>query len=119
MNGHHSRRAAAIACITFLGLCPIAARAQSTTDAAATESDPLLDTALPPIWSIGAGSDVRAFLAADVPAELKRAALRRAWATDPTVRDFVGLSENSWEFSSHYPDWLAAAPQSSQSDARQ
>jgi hypothetical protein len=33
-----------------------------------------------------------------VPADLTRAALRRAWSSDPTIRDFVGLSENSWDF---------------------
>ena len=43
-------------------------------------------------------SDVRAFLAPGVPEELTRAALRRAWATDPTIRDFVGLAENQWDF---------------------
>jgi hypothetical protein len=50
---------------------------------------------LPPIAAIDAGSDIRAFLAAGVPAELTRAALRRAWSADPAIRDFVGLSENS------------------------
>jgi hypothetical protein len=29
---------------------------------------------------------------------LTRAALRRAWSADPTIRDFIGLSENSWDF---------------------
>jgi hypothetical protein len=29
---------------------------------------------------------------------LTQAALRRAWAADPTIRDFIGLSENSWDF---------------------
>jgi hypothetical protein len=29
---------------------------------------------------------------------MTRAALRRAWAADPTIRDFIGLSENSWDF---------------------
>jgi len=29
---------------------------------------------------------------------LTRAALRRAWSVDPAIRDFVGLSENSWDF---------------------
>ena len=59
----------------------------------------LLDLAsLPPIESIGGGSDIRPFLAAGVPADLTRAALRRAWSTDPAIRDFVGLSENSWDF---------------------
>ncbi|MGH6798478.1 MAG: DUF3306 domain-containing protein, partial [Roseiarcus sp.] len=56
------------------------------------ENQPLFDPAsLPPIESIGAGSDIRAFLAAGVPADLTRAALRRAWSADPTIRDFVGL----------------------------
>jgi Protein of unknown function (DUF3306) len=55
-------------------------------------------TKLPPIETITAESDIRAFLAPGVPPELTRAALRRAWATDPKIRDFVGLSENSWDF---------------------
>jgi hypothetical protein len=53
---------------------------------------------LPPIESIGAGSDIRPFLVPDVPADLTRAALRRAWSTDPAIRDFIGLSENSGDF---------------------
>jgi hypothetical protein len=53
---------------------------------------------LPPIESIAVGSDIRPFLAAGVPADLTRAALRRAWSADPTIRDFIGLSENSWDF---------------------
>jgi len=55
---------------------------------------------LPPIDSIGAGTDIRAFLAPGVPVELTRAALRRAWATDPKVRDFVGLADYDWDFNS-------------------
>ena len=55
-------------------------------------------TALPPIESITATSDVRVFLAPGVPEELTRAALRRAWVIDPTIRDFVGLAENQWDF---------------------
>jgi hypothetical protein len=55
---------------------------------------------LPPIESITAESDIRAFLAPGIPPELTRAALRRAWAGDPRIRDFVGLSENSWDFNS-------------------
>jgi hypothetical protein len=63
------------------------------------EPPPPVDPALlPPIESIGAGSDIRAFLAAGVPADLTRAALRRAWSADPAIRDFIGLSENSWDF---------------------
>jgi hypothetical protein len=33
-----------------------------------------------------------------VPEDLARVALRRAWAADPAIRDFIGLSENSWDF---------------------
>jgi hypothetical protein len=53
---------------------------------------------LPPIESIGAQSDIRPFLQPGVPQELTRAALRRAWVTDPAIHDFVGLSENCWDF---------------------
>lgn len=62
-------------------------------------------TKLPPIESITAETDIRVFLAPGVPAELTRAALRRAWASDPKIRDFVGLSENSWDFNA--PDAIA------------
>ena len=62
-------------------------------------TQPLFDAAsLPPIAAIGPGSDIRPFLDPGVPQELTRAALRRAWTTDPAIRDFVGLSENSWDF---------------------
>jgi len=69
-------------------------------DAAATAStDPEFDiTTLPSLESITANSDIRAFLQRGVPAALSRAALRRAWSADPAIRDFVGLSENSWDF---------------------
>ena len=65
----------------------------------AQETDPLANLAsLPPIESIGAGSDIRAFLAPGMPADLARAALWSAWSADPAIRDFIGLSENSWDF---------------------
>jgi Protein of unknown function (DUF3306) len=53
---------------------------------------------LPPIESIAADTDIRAFLAPGVPPELARAALRRAWAADPKIRDFVGLADYDWDF---------------------
>jgi hypothetical protein len=53
---------------------------------------------LPPIDSITAETDIRAFLAPGVPAETTRAALRRAWVTDAKIRDFVGLAECAWDF---------------------
>jgi hypothetical protein len=55
-------------------------------------------TSLPSLESITAATDVRPFLMPGVPADLARAALRRAWAADPTIRDFVGLAENAWDF---------------------
>jgi Protein of unknown function (DUF3306) len=61
--------------------------------------EPLFDPAsLPPIESIAADTDIRAFLAPGVPPELARAALRRAWAADPKIRDFVGLADYDWDF---------------------
>ena len=79
------------------------ASAEETQSAAPVAKDltppPAIDPeTLPPIESIGAGTDITAFLRAGVPANLTRAALRRAWAADPAIRDFVGLSENSWDF---------------------
>ncbi len=53
---------------------------------------------LPPIETINAATELRAFLGEGVPAELALAALRRGWSADPAIRDFVGLSENSWNF---------------------
>jgi hypothetical protein len=53
---------------------------------------------LPPIDSLDAASDITPFLARGVPTELTRQALRKAWQSDPAIRDFIGLSENSWDF---------------------
>ena len=68
------------------------------SDAPASHEDARPLPQLPAIESIVAESDVRAFLAPGVPPELTRAALRRAWSADPKIRDFIGLSENSWDF---------------------
>ncbi|WP_029032649.1 DUF3306 domain-containing protein [Salinarimonas rosea] len=45
--------------------------------------------ALPPIETIDATTDITGFLRKGVPAVLKNAALRRAWATNPAVRDYL------------------------------
>src|SRR5690348_13075829 len=75
-------------------------RVSEVSDVTPPEStQPLSDpVSLPAVESIDAAADVRAFLAPGVPAELTRAALRRAWSADPAIRDFIGLSENSWDF---------------------
>jgi hypothetical protein len=80
------------------------------------EPAPVDPAALPPIESIGAETDIRAFLAAGVPAELKRAALRKAWSADPAISGFVGLSENSWDFNA--PDGVPGFGPLSAEDVR-
>ena len=52
---------------------------------------------LPPIESIGAGTDISAFMQRGVPLALRHAALRRAWSADPAIRDFMGPTENYWD----------------------
>src|SRR5262245_48071524 len=76
--------------------------------ASAPETAPLpkLDgESLPPIESISAETDIAAFMRTSVPEALKRAALRRAWSSDPAIRDFVGLNENYWDAAG--PDGIA------------
>jgi hypothetical protein len=53
---------------------------------------------LPSLDVIDAHTDITAFLRSDVPAELRLAALRRAWSADPAIRDFKGMQENGWDF---------------------
>jgi Protein of unknown function (DUF3306) len=65
----------------------------------ATPLEPAFDLkSLPPIESITAATDIRPFLAPGVPVELARAALRRAWSSDPRIRDFVGLADYDWDY---------------------
>jgi hypothetical protein len=66
---------------------------------APVEPAPVFDPAsLPSLESIGAQTDISAFLKPGVPGELRLAALRRAWTADPAIRDFKGLAENDWDF---------------------
>ena len=62
------------------------------------EAGPGAKLELPPVETIDATTDIRVFLQKGVPQDLTRAALRRAWSSDPAIRDFIGLSENSWDF---------------------
>jgi hypothetical protein len=62
------------------------------------EDSPVDLASLPPLESITAGTDIRAFLQSGVPADLAKAALRRAWAADPAIRDFIEIAENQWDF---------------------
>src|SRR5262245_33619643 len=71
------------------------ASSPETAAAPPAEFDP---ASLPSIESITAETDIRGFLQSGVPADLAKAALRRVWTTDPTIRDFVGIAENQWDF---------------------
>lgn len=52
---------------------------------------------LPPLESLHAGSDYRAFLGANVPKALRVAALRKAWTSDPTIAAHRPLVEYDWD----------------------
>lgn len=68
-------------------------------EAAPTIDRPAFDPAsLPPVEELTAESDFAAFLREEVPAALRRAALRRAWTLDPAIRDFVGPAEYAWDY---------------------
>jgi hypothetical protein len=97
------RKAAAVRpeAVTEQPAAPAAAASERSELPSATpvpESRPEPPAELPPIDSIDSGTDIRAFLEQGVPQDLTRAALRRAWNSDPAIRDFIGLSENAWDF---------------------
>ena len=80
---------------------PVSDRAVATavpSEAAAADDAPFDLASLPSIESIAADTDIVGFLRSEVPAELTRAALRRAWTSDPAIRDFIGIAENQWDF---------------------
>ena len=78
---------------------PVPAAVQGAAPVPEATSEAEIDLSkLPPIDSITAATDITAFLRENIPQELSRAALRRAWAADPAIRDFVGLAENAWDF---------------------
>jgi len=74
-------------------------QARAPQESAAMPQNQSFDLAsLPSIESIDAKTDVTAFLRPGVPPDLTRAALRRAWSSDPAIRDFIGPVENGWDF---------------------
>jgi hypothetical protein len=60
--------------------------------------EPFDPASLPSIETITVDTDVRGFLRSQVPVALTRAALRKAWASDPAIRDFIGIAESQWDF---------------------
>lgn len=78
---------------------PAQALRTEPSPAPAEPANPEVDlSSLPSIETIDAETDITVFLREGIPQELSRAALRRAWAADPAIRDFVGLAENAWDF---------------------
>jgi Protein of unknown function (DUF3306) len=93
-----SRRKRTVAVQPDTGETPPPNPAESAKPVSPTTGETPSAPSLPPIESIECAADIKAFLAPGVPLELTRAALRRAWAADPAIRDFIGLSENAWDF---------------------
>jgi uncharacterized protein DUF3306 len=77
---------------------PIETEAISGPGQDAEIDEPFDPASLPSIETITVDTDIRGFLQTRVPVELTRAALRRAWASDPAIRDFIGIAENQWDF---------------------
>lgn len=63
---------------------------------------------LPPLDSLGSDSDYTGFLRREVPADLRREALRRAWASDPAIAGFRGFAEYDWDYNA--PGYGALRP---------
>jgi len=62
------------------------------------DDGPIDPATLPPLESLGADSDYRMFLKKGVPEALRIAALRKAWMTDPFIRDFRGPAEYALDY---------------------
>ena len=74
----------------------VAPQAKLSSESEKQEIDP---ATLPPIESLGADSDYTIFLRQGVPEALRIAALRKAWASDPFIRDFRSPAiEYGWDF---------------------
>jgi hypothetical protein len=63
---------------------------------------------LPSLDSLGSGSDYTGFLRSNVPAELRREALRKAWTSDPVIAGFRGFAEYDWDYNA--PGYGALLP---------
>lgn len=68
------------------------------TDGAEAAPDSVDPATLPPVESLGPGSDFTAFLRAGVPEALRNAALRRLYMTDPFISTFKEVADYDWDF---------------------
>jgi hypothetical protein len=79
-------------------VAPVGTETPSVQQPNEVADEPFDPASLPSIETITVDTDVRGFLQSRVPAALTRAALRQAWASDPAIRDFIGIAENQWDF---------------------
>jgi uncharacterized protein DUF3306 len=77
------------------GVPPADAQAEPAPEQPGEEVDLSL---LPPVEEITSATDITGYLKAGVPEALRTAVLRKVWTSDPAIRDFIGLSENAWDF---------------------
>ena len=62
------------------------------------DDDAIDPATLPPLESLGPDSDYTLFLKKGVPEALRIAALRKAWMSDPFIRDFRGPAEYALDY---------------------
>jgi hypothetical protein len=63
------------------------------------DDDAIDPATLPPIESLGPASDYTVYLKKGVPEALRLAALRKAWMSDPFIRDFRSPAiDYGWDF---------------------
>jgi hypothetical protein len=89
---------AAAASSVDASVAPSEVKAEPDPGVANADQESLDWKSLPSVESITETTDIRGFLRSGVPANLTRSALRQAWASDPAIRDFIGIAENQWDF---------------------
>lgn len=76
-----------------------AASAAAPAEAPEAETEPLDLSLLPDLDTLTAETDIRLFLQKGVPDELRNLALRKMWALDPAIRDYVGDAlDYAWDW---------------------
>jgi hypothetical protein len=70
------------------------------------EDDAIDPATLPPLETLGPDSDYTVFLRRGVPEALRNAALRKAWMSDPFIRDFRGPAEYAIDYTTSEFDLL-------------
>jgi hypothetical protein len=73
-------------------------RTQAGRATAKPDDDAIDPATLPPLESLGPDSDYTVFLKKGVPETLRIAAMRKAWMSDPFIRDFRGPAEYALDY---------------------